>query len=42
LIVNVPHLYIAGRQDDVLRSDGIHHIRSGKTVRLQLLGIDID
>ena len=41
-IVDVAHLHIAARQNDVLRVDGVDDIRRGKPIRLQLLRIDVD
>ena len=41
-VVDVAHLHIAGRQNDVLRVHGVDHIRRGKPVCLQFLGIDVD
>ena len=32
----------AGRNDDVLRIDGVDHIGCGKTMAIKLLGVDID
>ena len=42
LVVDVPHLHIARRQDDVLGADRIHDIGGGEAVRLQLLRVDVD